>query len=497
MLQKIKSLGKLTVVYGIGSILNKLLGFILIPLYNKQIPIADFGVLVVFETTILFLTAILSFGLNAAHQRFFYLEHQNNSYGKYLFNNFFGGFLLVLFSIAPILFFSKSFSSLLFPGEHQFTNLKISMWIVVVEILYIIPLQYLQYKEKPIQYLFYNALKLALSFGLTIFFVKNLKMGVEGILYARLIGGGVTVLISLFTIILPQCESKIDLQTIKKSIKFGLPMVVSNIGYTLFMISDRYLLNWLSTSEETGKYGFGLKIANFINLIFVQTIGMSYFPSIMSNESEKDNVRYYRKMLTYYCFVIGFLVLGFLLFYKDILWIVVTDKKYWEGLKVVPMLSLSFMIMGMNYFVGIGLFLKNQTKYYLFPSFSALLINIVLNFLLIPKYGMIGAGISVIAAQIIYTGLLAYFSGKHFKINFEWNKVLSIYILAILSFVLFESLNINNVWISLLFRIVILFSFPFILYKLNFFEKIEILRLKEGLIKMSIGLKQRFSSTKK
>lgn len=497
MLQKLKSLGKLTAVYGIGSILNKLLGFILIPLYNKQIPIADFGILVVFETTILLLTAILSFGLNAAHQRFFYLEHQNRTYGRYLFNNFFGGFLLVLLSIAPILFFAKSFSSLLFPGENQFTNLKISMWIVVVEILYIIPLQYLQYKEKPIPYLLYNALKLALSFALTIFFVKSLKMGVEGILYARLIGGAVTVLITVFAIVLPQCNFKVDLQSIKKSIKFGFPMVISNIGYTLFMISDRYLLNWLSTNEETGKYGFGLKIANFINLIFVQTIGMSYFPSVMSNESKENNVRYYRKMLTYYCFIIGFLVLGFLLFYKDILWIVVTDKKYWEGLRVVPILSLSFMVMGMNYFVGVGLFLKNQTKYYLVPSFSALTLNIALNVLLIPEYGMMGAGISVIAAQIVYTGLLAYFSGKHFKISFEWNKVLTIYILAILSFIGFESLNIHHFWVSLLVRLGILSLFPFILYKLNFFEQIEIQLLKEGIIKVLLRLKHALNSTKK
>jgi len=67
-------------------------------------------------------------------------------------------------------------------------------------------------------------------------------------------------------------------------------------------MNDRYMLNWLSTDIETGKYSFGFKIANFINLIFVATVGMSFMPSVFSKEKEENNTRYYRKMLTYYCF---------------------------------------------------------------------------------------------------------------------------------------------------------------------------------------------------
>ena len=132
--------------------------------------------------------------------------------------------------------------------------------------------------------------------------------------------------------VIPRLTIKWDLSLLWLSIKFGLPAIAGNIGFLIFQMNDRYMLNWLSTDIETGKYSFGFKIANFINLIFVSTIGMSFMPSIFSKEKEENNTRYYRKMLTYYCFLIAFVILGFLFFYKDLLAPVVKNKDYWDGL---------------------------------------------------------------------------------------------------------------------------------------------------------------------
>ena len=483
MIEKIKSLGKQTAVYGLGSILNKLLGFILIPIYQSHIPIKDFGYLVYFETIILFLSAILNYGVASGHQRFFYLEKESKTYGIFLFNNFIGGFILSLVSVLPLLLFSGSLADVLVGSANQSLNLQITLVIVVVEILYVLPLQILQYEGKPVPYLFYNALKLLVTFSITIFLVVNLNLGFSGFLAARLIGGVLVLLIATFRVVIPRCTIKLDLESLKRSLKFGFPHVVSTIGYTIFMITDRFMLNWLSTPEELGKYGFGFRIANFVNLIFVQTIGMSYFPSIMNNEKKADNIRYYRKMLTYYCFLIAFLILGFLFFYKDILWLVGNNKDYWEGLAVVPILSLSFMIMGMNYFVQAGLFLKNKTKYYLIPSLAAVPINIVLNILLIPVYGMMGAAISVVVAQVTYTSLLAFISGKFMKVGYEWAKIFMIYFIAITLYSISEYVNIPNPFVQFAFNAVLVMIFPVILYMLGFFEQIEIEKLRKVLKK--------------
>jgi O-antigen/teichoic acid export membrane protein len=484
MLGQIRKLGKQTAIYGFGSILNKMLGFLLIPLYNNFIPIGVFGNLAVMEITILFLTSVLHFGIVTGYQRYFFIEKEKHNYGTFLFNNYTGNVILTLISVLPLLLFSSDISIFFFECTSQTDNLHIVFWIVVAEILCVIPFQILQFEEKPLQYLILNVLKLSLSFLLTIHFVRNLSMGLEGILYARLLGAGITAMIFLFIVVIPRVKFKVDLSMIWQSMKFGLPAIAGNIGFLIFQMNDRYMLNWLSTDIETGKYSFGYKIANFINQIFISTIGLSYMPSIFSKEKEENNIRYYRKMLTYYCFIIAFIVLGFLFFYKDLLALIVKNKDYWSGLDVVPIISFSFMVMGMNYFVGIGLYLKNRMILFLVPSVIAVFTNILLNLFFIPRWGMIGAAFSTLISQILYTTFLSITAARFIKVSFEWIKVLMIYSLAVALYICNQFTVSINIPLAYGIRILLLAIFPLVLYKLKFFEKVEIERLKEGILKV-------------
>jgi O-antigen/teichoic acid export membrane protein len=484
MLGQLRKLGKQTAIYGFGNILNKMLGFILIPLYFRFIPIGDFGNLAVMEITILFLTSILHFGIFSGHQRYFFIEKEKNNYGTFLFNNYTGNVVITLILIIPFLIFSSQVSILFFENVSQTENLRIMFWIVVAEILCTLPFQILQFEEKPVRYILLNVFKLVLSFLLTIYFVKSLSLGIKGILFARLTGGATTALIMLLFVIIPRLKFKWDISLLWLSIKFGLPAIAGNIGYLIFQMNDRYMLNWLSTDIETGKYSFGFKIANFINLIFVATVGMSFMPSVFSKEKEENNSRYYRKMLTYYCFLIAFIILAFLFFYKDLLALMAKNKDYFDGFAVVPILTLSFMVMGMNYFVGIGLFLKNKMHLFLIPSLAAVVLNIIMNYFFIPIWGMMGAAYSTLISQIIYTAILTITSGKQLKVGFEWFKILMIYTLAIALFFGNQLTSSLNIFLATPLRLLLLAVFPLVLYKLNFFEKIELLRLREGIGKI-------------
>lgn len=484
MLGQIRKLGKQTAIYGLGSILNKMLGFLLIPLYNSFIPIGAYGDLAVMEITILFLTSILHFGVFTGHQRYFFMEKEKNNYGTFLFNNYAGNIILTFISILPFFLFSAKISGIFYDNTSQAENLRIVFGIVVAEILCVVPFQILQFEERPVRYLLLNIFKLTFSFLLTIYFVRELSMGIEGVLAARLIGAASTVLIALFFVIIPRLKFRWDLSLLWLSVKFGLPAIAGNIGYLIFQMNDRYMLNWLSTDIETGKYSFGYKIANFINLIFVSTIGLSYMPSIFSKEKEENNIRYYRKMLTYYCFLIAFIILGFLFFYKELVAIVAKNPDYRDGLKVVPVLSFSFMVLGMNYFVGIGLYLKNKMHHFLVPSLTAVILNIFLNFIFIPILGMMGAAYSTLISQIVYTALLTYTAGRQIKIGFEWIKILLIYGLAVSLYICSQFTESLNFFLASAIRLTLLGIFPVVLYKLNFFEKIELIRLREGITKI-------------
>ncbi|HPT20972.1 MAG TPA: oligosaccharide flippase family protein [Bacteroidales bacterium] len=492
MLSKVRTIGTNTMYYGLGNILNKSLGFILIPIYARVIPIDQYGILAILELIILLLLALLTFGITSGHERFFFLEREKNEYNTFLFNNVLWLFLLSLFSLGIISLF-RSQLSVLFWGNssHSYLILLIAI-ITFIEINNIIPFQILQYEGKPVAYITTNFIRLLVSVLATIYFVLIQKLGIEGVLYGRLFGSGLIMLFQFVAVVFPRIMVRFDLSKVKMTMQYGLPLTVSLIGYLIFASSDRYMINWLLDESQTGMYGFGYKISNVIMLI-VQSIGIGYLPSMYKEEKQADNVRFYRKMLFYYTLIMGYALLGFLFFYKVLLWPLVQNKEYWNGLQIVPVMSLAFLIMGMNYFVNIGLTLKNKTRYYIIPTFISAVVNIGLNFVFIKQFGFIGAAYSALISQTLNTVLIGVIANRFMPIGFEWKKIFTVLILVLIFFIIGMSVDNDHKFLLGTVRVILLAIFPLILYKLNLFEAIEIQRTKEGIIK----LKNRISEYKK
>lgn len=483
MLNKVKKIGTNTMYYGIGNILNKSLGFILIPIYARVIPIEQYGILAILELIILLLLALLNFGITTGHERFFFLEKDKNEYSTFLFNNVLGLFLFSILSLSIISLF-RPVLSILFWGNNDYSYLILLVLVITfVEINNIIPLQILQYEGKPLNYIITNLVRLLLSVLATVYFVISKKLGIEGILYGRLAGSGLTMIFQLFSVIVPRMSLRFDFSKVIMTMRYGLPVTVSLIGYLIFTSSDRYMINWLLDERATGMYGFGFKIANIVMLL-VQSIGIGYLPAMYQQEKVTDNIRFYRKMLFYYTFVMTYAVLFFLFFYKILLWPLVQNKEYWSGTAIVPVMSFAFLITGMNYFVNIGMTLKNKTRYYIIPTFVAALINIGLNFILIRRFGFIGAAYSAMISQAINTLLIALIANHFMPIGFEWKKIFTVLILAIIFFLLGIQIETDYKVLIAGSRILLLLLFPYVLYKLNLFESIEILRLKEEILKL-------------
>lgn len=483
MLSKVRKIGTNTMYYGLGNILNKSLGFILIPIYARKIPIEEFGILAILELIILVFMALLTFGITSGHERFFFLEKEKKEYDKYLFNNIIGLFVISFISLF-LISIARPHLSMLFWGSREYSFLiLLTCAVAFVEINNVIPFQILQYEGKPVSYVVINFVRLLVSTAATIYFVIIQGLGIKGILYGRLAGSGLTMIFQFVIIVGPRITAKIDFSKVTMTMRYGLPLAISLIGYLIFASSDRFMLNWLSDERQTGMYGFGYKIANIIMLL-VNSIGISFLPSVYQHEKETDNKRFYRKMLFYYTVLMTYSVLGFLFFYKLLLWPLVQNKEYWSGLEIVPVMSLAFLVMGMNYFVNIGLTLKNKTRYFVIPTFIAAVVNIGLNFIFIKKFGFPGAAYSALISQIINTFIITIVANRFMAIGFEWKKIFTVIILGFVFFLVGIHIETQDkIWIAL-GRTILLVLFPLILFRLKLFEAIEIQRATEGIHKL-------------
>lgn len=484
MLDKIKKTGKNTAIYGIGNVLNKSLGLLLIPFVQSYLPINEYGWLTLLELIVLALSSTIILGITNGHERFFYTEKESKTYGSFLFSNASTLFLGSAIILLLISFFAGTISEIIFKTDELQYAVLLTLFITFFEVNNIIPFHILQYEEKATLYITTNSIRLLISLAASIFLLSQYHLGIIAVLYGRLIGSGLFSIYQLLFTVLPRLTFKYSFSKVKMSISYGFPLIISGMGYIIFSMSDRFMLSQFSTPDDTGKYSFGFKIANIV-MIIVQSIGVGYLPSFYQQEKAQNNARYYRKMLSYYTFSMSYLIVAFLFFFKEGLNPIITNMDYREGFEVVPILSFGFLLMGMNYFVNAGIVLKNKTKLILIPTFTAAILNIILIYNTIPLFGFYAPAFSTVISQAVYVSIIAFISQKLMDIKFEWNKVFLSLFVAIIFFIGGYYIQFNSVFLMISVRIILLLLYPLVLYKLNFFEPIEIESIKNLALKFT------------
>ncbi|MCK4357517.1 MAG: polysaccharide biosynthesis C-terminal domain-containing protein [Candidatus Cloacimonetes bacterium] len=495
MLQKIKYTLKHTTIYSLGNITTKLIGIILLPLYTKHITVSEYGVLGILESTILILTQVLILGQQHAFLRFHDLEEYKNNRKTTLFTIFiFIVGISIFLNLIGQCFATKLAS--LFAKPVDFTiYFRLSFYIIALRLINKLFLNALRAKEKSTFYVIGNILKLAIVLGFNIYFVAFAKIGVKGILYSYLIGDAVLFLI-LFPNMIFEMIPKFNRKILIASLTFGFPLIFTALAGMLLNQGDRYILKYFVDYREAGLYILGYKIAGVLNMFFIQSFSMSLLPIAYKMYGQKGDKRYYSKMLTYFVFVLFWAGLGLALFGKELIKALALNPDYWLAYTIVPYIILGYIFSGARSILNLGLYLKKKTKYIAYNTIGAAVLNIVLNFILIPKYEMIGAAVATVISFITLYFVTYFVANRFYKIPYENMKLVKMLILAVVLFFI-STLTVNlNILPRILIKVAIIILFPFILYPMKFYEPIEILRIKQSWQKWKNPKNWRYNITK-
>jgi O-antigen/teichoic acid export membrane protein len=476
---------KHTAIYSLGNIATKLIGIVLLPLYTTHITVAEYGVLGILEITIMILTQVLILGQSQAFLRFHDLEGYKERRKSTLFTIFIFLFATgLLINIVGQSCTSK-LSSLFSKPTDFAVYFRLCFVIIFLRIINNLFLSVLRANEKSIFYAIANTIKFIIILGFNIYFVAFAKIGIKGILYSYLIGDGVLFLI-LFPGRIFEMAPKFDSKIFKAAFVFGFPLIFSSLAHMLLNMGNRYILKLLVNYEEVGLYNLGYKVAGVLNMFFIQSFTLGLLPSAYKMYGKKGDKRYYSKMLTYFVFVLCWAGLGLSLFSAEIVKILSPNNSdYWSAHTVIPIIVLSYIFSGAKSVTALGMYLKGKTQFIAYITALALFINIALNFLFIPKHGMMGAAYATLIAFIALYFLSYSISDRLYKIPFENLKLLKLILLTIALYyvsVIFQSISLP---LNILLKIAILVSFPFILYVVNFYEKIELETIKKGFLKLT------------
>lgn len=483
MLDTVKRSLRSTIIYGLGNISVKIVGFLLIPLYTnpEYLSIDNFGMLGLLEAANLILIALFETSLSQSLARWYWDKNSAHKQGSILFTSFVFQLSTNLLLVLSLVSFSSQISGLLFDSTDWSTVLKYLIISSSLQSTNNLINSFLKLESKPGIYSLANTTKVFVVLALTVFMIVSKGMGLEGIYLSQLIGNAGFIIFMLPKVV-KKMTFKIEFHTLRSMLSYGFPLLFASLFTILLNVIDKYSLNSIATLKDVAIYTMAFKVASILKLVIVESFKMTISPLMIQRIGEPGSNRFYNKALLYSSFVLMLSIIVVNSFSLELLKIISKSEEYLASVTIIPILAFSIFFILLREIVVYGLVIVKKTKIVGVIVILISIVNLTLNILLIPKYNVFGAAAAALISQVLYLASIYYFSQRYYPISYDKKKIFILLVVGIgLSLI---SIGLNN--LESLFRIVlktlVIFSFPLILYLLNFYEKIELLALK-GLFK--------------
>jgi len=441
---KLKEILQHSFVYGLTASLQNILGFLLLPLLTIYYTTESFGVYSLILLISAFASAVFYLGASSALGRY-YFDEDNEQYRKSivsttLFITIIGAIILVLIA----LFFSEKLSILIIGTSkykiHFLLALISTAFNFIINALTLI----IRYEKKSLIYLTVSVLSVFINFCITYILLTKYNFEILSPIYGALCANLLNLII-LFLYNRKLLTLNINSDHIKKILKFGIPLCLSGLTYYTLDWVDRLIIKDILNLSDVGIYSLGYRISAVINVLYIAPFALIWAPMRMQHSKSQDFNKLMTKVISYYSIIGFFIVLLLVFFGRELILLFFKNQSYNGAVKLLPILALAQLFYGYQNIVDYGIYISNKAYYYVIISIIGIILNVVLNYYFIPKFGYIAAAYVTLITYIVNTVLIYLISGKFYHNKLEYNRLLSLFIYLIVAYTIL-SLNqeINN-----------------------------------------------------
>ncbi|WP_279065791.1 lipopolysaccharide biosynthesis protein [Muribaculum intestinale] len=476
----VKSLAKDTAIYGVSSIVGRFLNWCLVPLYTRLFPEDMYGVVTYVYSIVALALIILTYGMETGFFRFANHERYSNPDEVYSTSLTSLGFTSTLF-FALVLLFLEPVSRAMECGGHE-SYVWMMALAVAIDAYSCIPFAYLRYKKRPVRFAMLKLVNIGLNIVLNIFFLLICPwlmrvapgwvewfyvadFGIGYIFLSNLIASAVTLLMLLPDIV--RIPLKFNGRLLREMLAYSFPLLVLGIAGIMNQTLDKILYPVLATSDAMaglGIYGANYKIA-IVMVMFIQAFRFAYEPFIFSQSRERgDNkLQAYRDAMKYFVIFALFIFLG-VMYYLDILRYFVRPD-YWAGLKVVPVIMAAEFFFGIFFNLSLWYKLTDKTVWGTWFSLLGLAVTVVLNVLLVPRYGYMGCAWAAFCCYGVMM-LASYFVGNaKYPIGYNVGRLIFYVGLAGVLYPLGCCIELGAHWADFIYRGALLAVYVFVVMR--------------------------------
>jgi len=252
-------------------------------------------------------------------------------------------------------------------------------------------------------------------------------------------------------------------------LSFGLLMIPSLLAGWIMGMSDRYFLSFYGELSDVGIYSLGYKFGKLLEILIVWPFQLAWPAFSFSISADSNHTQMYARTLTYLLGVLIFALLGLSLMGRPLLQLIV-HHDYVEAYKIIPLIALSYVFSGIHYCVSPGIHLSGNTRYLPVVTFSACLINILLNIIFIPHFGMIGAAWATVVSFGILGIATFLLSTIVYPIAYEYARITKLCVSGLLLYCINVVFRDSSIVCLVVSNIILILAFPILLVVFGFFD---------------------------
>lgn len=489
MLDRIFKLGKEAAIYGLSSIIGRFLNFLLVPFYTNYLAKSEYGDVSNLYAYIAFVFVIYGYGMDSAYMRFVSSLEVGDKKQNVSVPFFSLVGTSVLFSLA--LHFSSSSIGALLNVEPGHTDLiRYSAWILFFDTLAIVPFAYLRMENRAKLFAGLRIFNVVINIVLTVIFLVVFEMKTEAVFIANVLASAATALV-LIWLIFPQLTFRLPARLYKEMLRFGLPIIPAGLAGIAIQVIDRPILMALTNKETVGIYTANYRLGVFMMLV-VGMFDYAWRPFFLTHAKDSDARKLFSKAFTYFVALMMFVLVTVTLFIQDLVRVRILGKyfihpDYWGGLNIVSVVLLAYVFTGAYVNFVVGVYLEKKTKYLPYATGAGAIVNVVVNLILIPRLGIMGAAIATLLSYVVMAIGIYFPSQRLYHVQYEWSRIIRLLLAAGIVIAVFLALNVQPTTLDGIgVKLVLTAVFVFLVFVLKAFDSADIKETKEALSKMFI-----------
>ncbi len=481
MIEKLKSLGSDTLIYGIAKFASRFLTFLLVPIYTNYIPKGAVGEIYYLFAVIAFTNIIFGFGMEPAFLRFYTKDSITQS--KKSFTHAFLTISIITVAITGIIFASAESFASYFPAlEEPVYIIRLAAMVPLLDAFLIVPYAYMRMTRRSMRFAITQFTFVIIGVGLNLFFILVLGWGTEAVFWSNIIASFYAIVI-VSDIIFKNIKFKIDKGLLKQMLRFGIPTIPASFAAVMLQLVDRPILKALTDPETVAVYSINYKLG-IPMMLLVSMFDYAWRPFFLSHYEEPDAKRMFARVLTYFTMLSAgiFLLTGLFIEYAVRIPFIggsLINPDYWDGMVIIPIILGGYFFHGWFTNFQAGFHITKKTEYLPIAIGAGALVNVAMNFLLIPIISYHGAAWATLGGYAVSAGILYAFTRKVYPTNYEWRRLVILIISTLAVYFAGQYLTRDmDILMGLIVRLITAVLFFGLLRVMGFFTPAELHGIK-------------------